>query len=773
MPFGTLVKSFLEPLRQIKEGSPQGPGLPAKRKSRESDGERRSRLVGELIDASLGYGADVYPAIRLAAPELDVESGPSSVKEKVMAKILPRALSFHGRTSADRIRLVEWTPDKKDGNGRLVAFIDICQDAIANRILRKSSTVTVDEVCGLLDRIRAATKEDDRVAVLHDMYCAMTASELTWAVRIILGGVRLGVNSAFLQMWHEQAQALMRARSCLRAVCWELADHERELGPDELGVRLFWCFEPQVASRQVTGTDGSVRDLLGRTVGRLGLGDGEPFYIEEKLDGERMQMHMAVGDDGERRFRWWSRQGVDYTYVYGGSGSTGTLARHVGGAFAAASSGFEPLASMVLDGEMVVWDSDSGVVLPHTTHAPSSDHGASIWPLYRAFDIVQLNGRTLTGYPLEQRQEVMAHYLGEVAHRLERHVGARATTVEELEGSFAEAMLDGREGLVVKNLSSTYRPGVRDSSWMKVKPEYSSEYDQPLACVIIGRLYGTGRNAGRLTRYLCGVREGGDSGRWLSFCRLGSGISGLVRRQIDFRTQGRWRSWGDGAEASGLIQLGSAGYERPDEWIRPDESVVILVKASAISHSDMYAAETALLHPRLDRLSALEPAQALSKAEVEALRPVRSACGSVAATRPAQKRAGGRALTVHGLHSEAAMATPAENELFGNKSFFMGADCRDPDLSKDEMVVLVRRNGGVISYDSYRSDFALCDRITLLMSRRILVSGKVVIHPRWLVDCDEQQRVVELEERYYTRMEEGGGGGGEEDDSDDDYFESV
>lgn len=774
MPFGRLVTSFLGPLYQIKEGREQKSGPPGKRKGRMSGEERRRQLVQRLIGESLEYGPDVYPVIRLVAPELDVESGPSGIKEKVMAKILPRALGFDGPRSADRIRLVEWGPETHDEDGRPVDFMDICEYAIQRRVGRKGSTITVDEVCGLLDRLRTETKEDKRVEVLYEMYCAMTASELTWAVRIILDGVHLGVNSIFMSLWDERAQDLMRSRSCLRAVCWLLAGPERQLGPDELGVRLFWCFKPQVASRQVTGTDGSLWDLLDKTVARLKVSDGEQFYVEEKLDGERMQMHMAVGGDGTMAYRWWSRQCVDYTYIYGSSASTGTLARHIGGAFAAGTSDFEPLASMVLDGEMVVWDSDSGAILPHTTHAPSSDHGASMWPLYRVFDLVQLNGKTLTGYPLEERHQVMAVYLGKVDHRLERHPGASAATVEELERSFTDAMLEGREGLVVKNLSSPYQPGVRDSSWMKVKPEYSSEYDQPLACVIIGLSYGRGANSGKLTRYLCGIREGGGSGRWLSFCRLGSGISRLARHEIDIRTSGKWRSWGDGVAAAQFIQLGTAEYERPDKWIRPDESIVVTVKASAISHSNMYAAETGLLHPRLDRLPDLEPAQALSKADVEALDPVRSVRNSMAASKPVKKRAGGQVLTVHGLHSNVAMATPAENDLFGNKSFFIGAACDDPALSKDEMVTMVRKNGGIISYDSYKSDHALSDRITLLMSRRIQVTGKVVIHPRWLVDCDKQQRVVELEESHHTRL--GGGGGGvadASDDSDDDYFESA
>ncbi|KAG6362519.1 hypothetical protein INS49_007611 [Diaporthe citri] len=59
--------------------------------------------------------------------------------------------------------------------------------------------------------------------------------------------------------------------------------------------------------------------------------------------------------------------------------------------------------------------------------------------------------------------------------------------------------------------------------------------------------------------------------------------------------------WGDGVAASEFIQLGSAGYERPDRWIRPDESVVVTVQASAISHSnisgrDQDVASGTLLH---------------------------------------------------------------------------------------------------------------------------------------------------------------------------------
>ncbi|KAK7722793.1 hypothetical protein SLS63_009188 [Diaporthe eres] len=111
------------------------------------------------------------------------------------------------------------------------------------------------------------------------------------------------------------------------------------------------------------------------------------------------------------------------------------------------------------------------------------------------------------------------------------------------------------------------------------------------------------------------------------------------------------------------------------------------------------------------------PVQTLSKADIEALGPVRSASIPVATSKLVKEGPGGQVLTGEGLHSDAAMARSAENGLFSNTSFFIGAACDDPALSKDEMVVLVRKNCGIISYDSYKSDYSLSNRVTLLMLR--------------------------------------------------------
>ena len=60
---------------------------------------------------------------------------------------------------------------------------------------------------------------------------------------------------------------------------------------------------------------------------------GAEFIIEEKLDGERMQLHVMDDDSipGGKRFAWWSRKAKDYTHLYGSGfeDENSALTRHI------------------------------------------------------------------------------------------------------------------------------------------------------------------------------------------------------------------------------------------------------------------------------------------------------------------------------------------------------------------------------------------------------------------------------------------------------------
>jgi len=81
------------------------------------------------------------------------------------------------------------------------------------------------------------------------------------------------------------------------------------------------CFQPQLAQFQKRSLDDAVK--------AMNLTPEDPvFWIEEKLDGERMQMHYDNG-----KFMFWSRKAKDYTRLYGSCFDDGSLTRHLRGAF--------------------------------------------------------------------------------------------------------------------------------------------------------------------------------------------------------------------------------------------------------------------------------------------------------------------------------------------------------------------------------------------------------------------------------------------------------
>lgn len=89
-----------------------------------------------------------------------------------------------------------------------------------------------------------------------------------------------------------------------------------------------------------------------------------------------------------------------------------------------------------------------------------------------------------------------------------------------------------------------------------------------------------------------------------SFCKVGGGFSAADYANIRHHTEGKWKEWDSKKPPTSFIELagGSAQYERPDMWIKPDESVVLSVKAASVSVSDQFRVGLTLRFPRFKRL---------------------------------------------------------------------------------------------------------------------------------------------------------------------------
>jgi bifunctional non-homologous end joining protein LigD len=116
-----------------------------------------------------------------------------------------------------------------------------------------------------------------------------------------------------------------------------------------------------------------------------------------------------------------------------------------------------------------------------------------------AFDLLFLDGRDLTGAPLEKRREQLELVAEQDARlKIAPYVDGDGTTFT------AVAREQGLEGVVAKRLGSRYRPGRRSPDWRKIKLLNTQD------CVILGWTPGQGGRSTTLGALLVGAFDDGE-----------------------------------------------------------------------------------------------------------------------------------------------------------------------------------------------------------------------------------------------------------------------
>ena len=235
----------------------------------------------------------------------------------------------------------------------------------------------------------------------------------------------------------------------------------------------------------------------------------------------------------------------------------------------------------------------------------------SIRPLYKVFDILYLNGQAITDYTLRDRRSALEATVKGVARRLEIHTYEEAKSATAIDPLLRKVVAEASEGLVLKNPRSSYRPNERNDDWMKVKPDYMTEFGENLDCLIVGGYYGSGHRGGRLSSFMCGLRvdqnqisQGANPMKFYSFFKVGGGFTATDYAELRHRTDGKWRKWDSRNPPTEHIALGGdqLQFERPDEWILPSDSVVVEVKAASVAMTDQFKMGLTLRFPRFKKL---------------------------------------------------------------------------------------------------------------------------------------------------------------------------
>ena len=129
-----------------------------------------------------------------------------------------------------------------------------------------------------------------------------------------------------------------------------------------------------------------------------------------------------------------------------------------------------PADECVLDGEVVALDEEGRSSFQLLQGLEMPGHNAPI--VFYVFDLMQLNGRSLTGVPLRARKEVLAKLCDDVGDPI-RYSGEISGDPRTL---LKEVQRRGLEGLIGKLRDSTYEPGSRSGTWIKLKCVNEQEF---------------------------------------------------------------------------------------------------------------------------------------------------------------------------------------------------------------------------------------------------------------------------------------------------------
>lgn len=186
--------------------------------------------------------------------------------------------------------------------------------------------------------------------------------------------------------------------------------------------------------------------------------------------------------------RFFSRNGIDYTSIYGPK-----MAKHI-------RDNLTQTHSAILDGEIIVVDRLTGLPLQFGQNKPTAldtEENQETQLCYKVFDILYVKGvqgeelnMIKQQITLQQRKMILKKIIHNVKNALEVVEGIESSNIDDISQEFNNALLRNEEGIIVKLLDSTYVPSKRGTSWIKMKGEYFEGLTDTLDLIILGGYFG-------------------------------------------------------------------------------------------------------------------------------------------------------------------------------------------------------------------------------------------------------------------------------------------
>lgn len=296
-----------------------------------------------------------------------------------------------------------------------------------------------------------------------------------------------------------------------------------------------------------------------------------PCAIEYKYDGFRMQVHK--NENGiviyTRRLENVTEQFPDVVKV---------ISEHVRG------------DSYILDCEAAGIDKKTGKYLAFQSISQRIRRKYDIAEMSEKFpvevdifDVLFYEGESLVHEPFSRRREALVTALPTNKPGVISLATQAIVNDEDEANAFYKKSLDaGNEGVMLKNLSSVYKPGSRVGFGMKVKPLLET-----LEVAIVGAEYGEGKRGEWLATFVIAVRDP-DTDGLLEIGRVGTGFKEKDEEGVSFRQM-----------TDVLLPL---VIREEGRFVHVKPLVIIEVDYEEIQKSPTYSSGYALRFPRFVRL---------------------------------------------------------------------------------------------------------------------------------------------------------------------------
>ena len=451
---------------------------------------------------------------------------------------------------------------RKSGDMGLAAQELVGSTKLRRMADKKESITEVYEMMRKIAETSGKGSQETKIKLFASLIASSGPTGAKYVTRLALGQLRLGLGDATIlealskmatgeRKMKQQLESAYNICSDLGKVADVLSRHGMR-GIEKMGVELFSPIRPALAERLPTASD-----ILERMGGRCA--------VESKYDGMRAQVHFSRKS---KKVKIFSRNLEVVTEMFP--------------EIAAAALDEIDAGEAIFEGEAISYDEVSGEFHPfQETATRKRKHGidekSKEMPLHLfAFDLLYYEGESYLSKNYEERRRKLNSIMKK--NGLIRPSDMIVTTSpKELEKYFTEAISEGLEGIVAKDLNAPYIAGARKFSWIKMKRSYKSELSDSIDLVIVGYYLGRGQRAEFGFGGLLAAAYNEKRDMFETITRIGTGFTEeqmkTFKRLLDKIKTGK-----KPARVDSLVE--------PNFWVEP--KYVVTVNADEITRSPMH-----------------------------------------------------------------------------------------------------------------------------------------------------------------------------------------